>query len=96
MAKKITLIDAKRYLVASVVYLDKRPSNFVVIFRDVKDKTFPPVRAVVKCKEERPVVTVSSSKFEVEISNFALAEFKNMATETVSSLHCKSKGEAND
>lgn len=92
--KEITLEDAKKYMIGHIVYLDKKPRNFVVLFFNMGDKTLPAVKVVVKydgaiCSTAK---VSSVGDLEVPISEAGTTKFKDKATKTVSLLCCNCKG----
>lgn len=91
--KEITLEDVKEYMIGHIIYLDKKPYNFVVVFFNMENKMLPTVRAVVKrSKTQVQVLHLSVKVTSVEpktpISHQGEAEFKSRAMEIVSSLCC--------
>ena len=98
--KEIILEDAKKYMIGHIVYLDKKPYNFVVVFFNTENSMLPAVRTVVKRdKSCSPVLRLSAKTTSVEpkipISSQGEAEFKGRAMKIVSSLCCVSAGEEN-
>lgn len=89
--KEITLEDVKKYIVEQIAFITKKPSNYVVTFRNVEDKTMPIVKSLVKCVDEEAqqfTARITSVEESPPISEEADVKFKSRAIKTISSLCC--------